>query len=503
VTDQARREIGQAKAGDAGEVLQAGVAALRTNLAEEALPLLAEAVQTHPDDAWLWQLKGLLHRTAEDLAPAVEALSTAAALAPADAFIAHSLACATIEAGLPAVDAFERALALAPGEEAPLLGLAESHLVEGETGRAVALLEDRLGRDPSWLQGHLTLARMRTSRGAPRAATAGFERALAAMPGAVPLWVAYLQLLYQSERYEEIPAMVARARAAAGAQRDFDAAEAVATAELGEIEAADPLFDALRPSGDMTLAVPYVRHLLRAGRPERAGETAAAALKQAPQPILWSYLSAAWRLTGDPRWQWLEGDPGFVGIYDLAERLPPLDALADRLRALHKATHQPLHQSVRGGTQTEGHLFKRIEPEIRALRRAVVEAVEAHVARLPPRDPGHPLLGPARSPIRFASAWSVRLAGGGRHANHVHPGGWLSSALYVALPEAPESGPPGAGWLTLGEISDLDLGLPPLARIEPRPGRLVLFPSTMWHGTVPFESGERLTVAFDVATPVG
>jgi hypothetical protein len=29
----------------------------------------------------------------------------------------------------------------------------------------------------------------------------------------------------------------------------------------------------------------------------------------------------------------------------------------------------------------------------------------------------------------------------------------------------------------------------------------VLFPSTMWHATVPFEEGERLVVAFDVRPP--
>ena len=45
------------------------------------------------------------------------------------------------------------------------------------------------------------------------------------------------------------------------------------------------------------------------------------------------------------------------------------------------------------------------------------------------------------------------------------------------------------------------LDLPPIRLIEPRPGRLVLFPSTMWHGTRPFAQGERLTVAFDVARP--
>jgi hypothetical protein len=34
--------------------------------------------------------------------------------------------------------------------------------------------------------------------------------------------------------------------------------------------------------------------------------------------------------------------------------------------------------------------------------------------------------------------------------------------------------------------------------VQPRPGRLVLFPSYLWHGTTPLECAEpRLTIAFD------
>ena len=60
-----------------------------------------------------------------------------------------------------------------------------------------------------------------------------------------------------------------------------------------------------------------------------------------------------------------------------------------------------------------------------------------------------------------------------------------------------------AGWLTLGvPQAQLGIDLPPMRTIEPRPGRLVLFPSTLWHGTVPFDSGERLTVIpVDVGNP--
>jgi hypothetical protein len=98
----------------------------------------------------------------------------------------------------------------------------------------------------------------------------------------------------------------------------------------------------------------------------------------------------------------------------------------------------------------------------------------------------------------------VRLAAEGHHVAHVHPNGWLSSAFYVSLPGEADAGPPPAGWLTLGQPpADLGLDLPPLRTIEPKPGRLALFPAIMWHGTIPFAAGERLTIAFDVANPDG
>ena len=63
-------------------------------------------------------------------------------------------------------------------------------------------------------------------------------------------------------------------------------------------------------------------------------------------------------------------------------------------------------------------------------------------------------------------------------------------------------GAPPAGWIKFGEPpSELGLDIPAYAEVEPREGRLVMFPSTMWHSTVPFEAGERLVLAFDVRRP--
>jgi len=481
---------------NAAAVFAAGARAVKSGLEAEALPLLERAAARHPGDARVWQVLGLANRKLEELKAAVAAFEKAAALAPGDALIAHSLARSAMEAGLPATALYERALALAPIDGAVLLGRAAAQLAEGRIGEAIAGLEGQLKRNPGWLPGHGTLCRLRWLAGERESFTQSFEAAAAAAPREVAIWREWADTLMHAGRYDAALAVVAGGRRAAGANIVFDALETVAVAEKGETGRADALFAALGPIAHVTMAARYLRHLLRAGRPAEAAAFAEPWLKDPEADLVWPYVATAWRLTGDPRWQWLEGDERLVGVYDLGEIHP---SLAETLRGLHHNLHQPLEQSVRGGTQTDGPLFARIEPEIRALRSAIVAAVERHIAQLPPPAPGHPTLIAKRAPVRFSGSWSVRLPGAGFHSNHIHPAGWLSSAFYVTLPEM---GGGHEGWLKLGEPqAELGLDLEPFRYVEPKAGRLVLFPSTMWHGTVPFGAGERMTVAFDVAKP--
>lgn len=490
--------------GDPLAAAQAGMAAKRAGLEEVALPLVRPVAEANPRHPLVWQVLALLHRGTDDLAPAIDAYRRAAALAPADVKIAHGLARAALEAGLPAVDLYRAARRLAPRDDHILLGLAAARHAEEGPDAALATLEREVRDRPEWLPGHAQLARLRWASGQSERFTESLEQALLLRPRDLALWRELIAVLLHAGRHEATLDAVARGRAACGEDDIFAANEAVARAELGQYEEADRLFAALAGLGDPTIVVRHARHLLRTGRPDAAVAVGEPLIRTPHANLIWPYLAIAWRLTADPRWEWLEGDSRLVGVYDLGPELPSLDALAARLRGLHRARGQPLEQSVRGGTQTDGPLFARIEPEIRALRAAVEQAVRAHIAQLPPAVADHPTLAPRRDrPVRFSGSWSVRLAGSGCHANHIHPAGWFSSALYVALPDEAERGPAPAGWLTLGEPqAELRIDLEPFRLVEPKPGRLVLFPSTMWHGTRPFDAGERLTVAFDVAPPV-
>lgn len=504
MTIESLLSVARADIGNAAALEALASYALAHQQEHRALGVLEDGVKRHKNSARLWQWLALLQRARDDRASSLHAFAKAAALAPNDATIAKGRAQTLLEAGLPAVDAFATARRLAPNDGDIVLGVTAALFGEGQAETALSILAGSVGANPLWLFGHRDLVQLRWMMGEGAASFASLRQATATNPESEALWVQLIQALMQAGLNDDALAVIADGRKAIGESPRFIVNEAVIRSDAGEREAAARLFSGFEHENDPTVAVRIIRHHLRYGDVEEATRLVDHWIGRRGEALVWPYASLCWRLLGDERAGWLEGEAALVRVFDLAAKLPPLDRLASLLRGLHVARSQHLDQSVRGGTQTDGALFARIEPEIRQLRAAIVEAIAAYVAGLPERDTAHPTLGPQRDqPVRFAGSWSVRLAGKGFHANHVHPAGWISSALYVALPGSGPTDAANAGWLVLGAPeAGLGLNLPHARLIEPKPGRLVMFPSTMWHGTLPFQAGERLTVAFDVAPPL-
>ncbi len=479
----------------AGKALEAGDE-------ERVLPLIAQGAE-QSNAALLWQWKALLERSLDEHEQALGSFDVAARLAPADVGIAHGHARTAMEAGLDARELYERASALAPKGAHILVGLAAARAAMGEGDRAIADMQAALDQAPAWLYGHEQLAQLMATEGKASEATASIERALTRFPNAQPLWETLLNVQLRRGAYNSLRDIVGRARAAGVSTPEFQIYEGIHAAEFDEEAKPAALFGTFPEHVGKALESWRIRHLLRVGEPEAALPLIDRQLAGTPSAEIWAYTATAWRMAGDPRSEWLEQDPAFVNVIDLSDALPPIGTLAETLRSLHVAKGEYLDQSVRGGTQTDGPLLSRIDPIIQHLRRAIVGAVEGYKAQLPPIDEKHPLLRhPRDRRVRFTGSWSVRLRSQGHHSNHVHPLGWISSALYVSLPERAREEREDAGWFTLGAPDELlGINLPPWRKIEPKVAQLVLFPSWMWHGTVPFERGERLTVAFDVGVP--
>lgn len=245
--------------------------------------------------------------------------------------------------------------------------------------------------------------------------------------------------------------------------------------------------------------------LLRGRRSIEAASALEQALALAPldQTTL-GYLLVAYRETGDSRAHTMF-DHTLVREYEIA--VPAgfssvadfNQALRSELETLHTARVEPLFQTLQNGTQTLGDLFSRPTRAIQTLHEKLREAVADYVAHLD-SDEAHPFLSRRTTDFSFAGSWSCRLNPNGFHSNHVHSKGWISSAYYVSLPAAVTASEDHQGWLKFGESNLLLGNLDQTERlVQPKVGKLVLFPSYFWHGTVPFSSDEtRLGVAFDV-----
>lgn len=470
-----------------------------------ARKLFEQATRIAPGDADGWMELALFLRASDDLAAAAEAIGRAVTIRPEDAHLRHIEARVALERGNADAPRLYRNLRkLAPNDGSILLGEVAARFQNDDGEGAAALLDEAIAARPDWLEGLSTAARLRWQLGAGEAFAEPYRHALTARPKDPILWASYLGLLGSTLGHQKVLEELPAARMAAGAHDLFDKLEASALTETAQHEAAAELFARIDCLADPGFGLVYLRHLLRCRKAKEASEFGEKLLARAGMGYeVWPYLSIAWRMLSDPRWHWLERGTDLTGVQDLAELEPLLPDLTRLLRGLHTARVHPFEQSPRGGTQTDGALLARDEPEIRALRDILHAAVSRHIAGLP-IEKGHPILGRPRSGLRFAGSWSVRLTGAGFHLNHVHTRGWISAALYVSLPETLGDGAGDhSGWLALG-APPAELGLDdlkPVRLVEPKPARLVLFPSIMWHGTLPFVEGERLTVAFD-ATPL-
>jgi hypothetical protein len=109
---------------------------------------------------------------------------------------------------------------------------------------------------------------------------------------------------------------------------------------------------------------------------------------------------------------------------------------------------------------------------------------------------------------RFITAWPAsyqlvgwfnRLLKHGYQIPHIHTTGWLSGVIYLKTPP-PSSNNEGAIEFSLHghELPIIDENIPRRTH-NPKEGDIVLFPSSLFHKTIPFITDtERCVIAFDM-----
>ena len=95
--------------------------------------------------------------------------------------------------------------------------------------------------------------------------------------------------------------------------------------------------------------------------------------------------------------------------------------------------------------------------------------------------------------------WLISMKSGGKLKPHIHETGWLSGSIYINVPSKSKADS-GNLVVSLGEEKDATnkrINMNKIINVVT--GNFVLFPASLTHYTIPFESEEeRIVLAFDV-----
>ncbi len=406
-----------------------------------------------------------------------------------------------------AVHAFDQVLSLTPAAPQAEYDRANALQSLGRIEDAETAYRRALARDPLDFMAHRGLNQLLWRRGRSDVLES-YDNAAKIRPNSPILFVEKgMQLLFH-ERPEDAREAFERALAMAPDDERAHEGHASALARLGRFGEAVAEFEAVivRRPKSVEIRCGLVECLLRASESEKALRAAEEARALAPHHqtalALWS---TAMRQQGETAETALNDYDKFVQTFDLG---PPEgfgdlgtfhDVVTTFLDRLHGEKPSEGATGERLVSRTSGSLLGDGSEVMTSFCAHLDKAVGSYVMRLAD-DETHPFLNRRQGALRYARSWSTRVWPGGAIPNHVHENSWISAIYFIKLPDDVTDRTNARGWTKFGEPPfDAHLPGPAWRALRPLPGRLVLFPSYLWHGSIAFRAPQpRLSIAFDL-----
>ena len=157
---------------------------------------------------------------------------------------------------------------------------------------------------------------------------------------------------------------------------------------------------------------------------------------------------------------------------------------------------QPSGKTTRNGYGTIGNLSEKKLQILSTLEKYILLELEIYFSKF--KDENITYIKNWPSNFRFVS-WSNRLKKQGYNISHIHPGGWISGVFYLKIPKNIKDNEAGIEFSLHGDDYYIVNDNIPSKLLQPLEGDIILFPSSLFHKTIPFESDEeRVCIAFDL-----
>lgn len=159
---------------------------------------------------------------------------------------------------------------------------------------------------------------------------------------------------------------------------------------------------------------------------------------------------------------------------------------------------EPRNKSTRKGFQTKDNLFSnnKNDYEIKNIAEIIKSSVKSYLTIFNKSDDYFIKKFPDSVTLK---GWSVTLKNSGYQSSHNHPAGWISGVMYIQVPKDLKNDEGKIEFSTHGYDMPIIKSNISTKLFTPEEGKLLLFPSSIYHRTIPFKSNDdRISIAFDI-----
>ena len=481
-----------------GEFLRQG------NEVSEAINILEKATELAPEDANAWANLGVAFQQEKRITDAKKAYEKALALNPKSAAISSNLGAMAREAGEleSALGYFEKALEIEPN-------LAEAHSNLGSTLQGLGRLDEAeasykqaIALQPDFANAHSNLGNTLKRLGRLDEAEANYKQAIALQPDFANAHSNLGNTLIELGRLNEAEASYTQAIAL---KPDFaeahynlgktlkrlgrlDEAEASYTQAIAlkadYTEAHNQLLDCLFLQDKKSVFFDELDYLINQDKVSSIiGSLACrSALKYGlEKPNLFCAKPLNYVLHNH-----LNTRYDFEKIF-----VEKAKSILNESRILNR--RQTL---LENGNQTSGNIFDIKNYDTNEIQNIIRVEVEKYRTKFKESEEGLIKKMPAEYSLY---GWFISMKSGGNLKPHIHTEGWLSGSIYINVPRKLKVDS-GNLVVSLGEENDaIGTRINEKKTINVVTGSVVLFPASLMHYTIPFESEEeRIVLAFDM-----
>tara|TARA_Y100001970_G_C14254369_1_gene874144 strand:- start:5729 stop:6874 length:1146 start_codon:yes stop_codon:yes gene_type:complete len=149
---------------------------------------------------------------------------------------------------------------------------------------------------------------------------------------------------------------------------------------------------------------------------------------------------------------------------------------------------------LKNGKQTAGNIFEKTDRHFSSLKETIFTAMNDYYKKYHEENNEFINQWPKSKNI---NGWIINMSENGFLKPHIHEKGWISGTLYLKLPKKIDN----QGKIKFGihgyDYPKLHDNFP-TKTVSINEGDIIMFPSSLFHETIPFKGDKRICIAFDI-----